>query len=348
MAAAAETREALRLESLRRYRILDTEPERAFDDLTYLAAHICGVPIALVSLVDADRQWFKSKVGVDVDETPREIAFCAHAIQQSETFVVPDATTDARFRSNPLVTSDPYVRFYAGVPVMSREGEALGTLCVIDRVPRELSKEQRLALAALTRQVQAQMELRRNLLDLKEALRARDEAEAAREALVENLQEQLENVKRLSALLPMSSNCKFDMTAPAEVGSIDKIVSGVMSLTAHMRSAEGKEFEVEMALREALANAIKHGCKNDATKQIQCSVACDQDGDLLVVIRDPGQGFCIASVPDPREDENVYRSHGRGLFLINQFMDDVEFTMRRSGGGGSGTEVRFRASKRSE
>jgi serine/threonine-protein kinase RsbW len=219
---------------------------------------------------------------------------------------------------------------------------------VIDRVPRQLSDTQSHALAALTRQVQAQMELRRNLLELKAALKARDEAEAAREVLIGELQQQLDNVKRLSSLLPLSSTCKFDMTVPAEPASIDRIVSGVLSLTGHMRAAEGRDFEVETALREALSNAIVHGCGGDASKQIQCSVACDQDGDLLVVIRDPGRGFDLSAVPDPTADDALYRSHGRGLYLINQLVDDVEFTMRRSRmGAGTGIEVRFRAGKRS-
>src|ERR1700732_848581 len=143
--------EKLRLATLRGYEILDTEPEAAFDDLTFLASYICQTPIALISLVDADRQWFKSKVGMPLSETSRDIAFCALAILQSDVFIVPDASQDERFAENPLVVSEPRIRFYAGAALMT-EGHALGTLCVIDRVPRTLSPEQLEALRALSRQ----------------------------------------------------------------------------------------------------------------------------------------------------------------------------------------------------
>jgi GAF domain-containing protein len=189
--------EASRVAALHNYAILDTEPEQAFDELVLLASFICKTPIAMISLVDEDRQWFKSKVGVSISETPREIAFCATAIQQPDVFVVPDTLNDERFRNNPLVVSEPKVRFYAGAPLIDGEGNALGTICVIDRIPREFGPDQQAALKALSRLVLAQLEFRRNLMLLKEALNDRTKEEHERERDLIKLQETLLRVMKL-------------------------------------------------------------------------------------------------------------------------------------------------------
>lgn len=175
--------ETARLAALHSYQILDTQPEEAFDGLTRLAAQICETPIALVSLVDETRQWFKAHVGLDASQTCREVAFCNYTICQPDIFIVSDALADPRFATNPLVTNDPQIRFYAGVPLITPAGHSLGTLCVIDRVARSLSPLQCEALQTLGRQVMAQLELRRNLTDLIDRTHKLEQTEAvARES----------------------------------------------------------------------------------------------------------------------------------------------------------------------
>lgn len=176
MPAPIPDQEPMRLKALENQRILDTIPEKAFDDLVRLAGFICGTPISLISLVDETRQWFKARVGLKVQGTPRDLAFCAHAIlDPQKVMVVPDATQDDRFSHNPLVTGDPSIRFYAGAPLVTGDGFALGTLCVIDRVPRTLTAEQLDALQVLRDQVIREMELRLATADLADSLAAAGE-----------------------------------------------------------------------------------------------------------------------------------------------------------------------------
>lgn len=153
--------ELTRLTALDRYQILDTPAESAFDDLAHLAAFICQTPIALISFMDRDRQWFKSSVGLTVLEMPRSMTFCAHTILHDQPFIVPDTAADLRFVAHPFVVGEPNIRFYAGVPLITAEGMRLGTLCVLDSLPHQLGAEQITALQVLSRQVIAQLELRR-------------------------------------------------------------------------------------------------------------------------------------------------------------------------------------------
>ncbi|MET0213439.1 MAG: ATP-binding protein [Vicinamibacterales bacterium] len=319
-----KTDEEGRLKALRRYRILDTKPERAFDDLTMLASFVCGTPIALITLIDADRQWFKSRIGISMAETSRSVSFCTHAIKQRDLYVVPDASKNPTFRDNPLVATENGIRFYAGAPLVTPDGYALGTLCVVDRVPRTLTPEQVEALDALRRQAQAQLELRANLIDLEAVLGERDRAEAAQAQLIDELRESLENVNKLSGLLPYCSECEFNMTIPADPQAIPKVTDGVMQVLVNRHWSEERIMQIELALQEALANAIRHGCKGDASRKVQCIVNCQSGGEVLIVVRDPGTGFDAKTVPDPLAGENVLKSSGRGIFLINQLMDEVE------------------------
>lgn len=171
--------ELARLAALCQYQILDTEPESAFDDLTRLAANICATPVALISLVDAERQWFKSKVGLEIDSTLRDVAFCSHTILQADILIVPDALKDDRFATNPLVTDEPCIRFYAGVPLTMPDGHTLGTICVIDFVPRDLNSNQIEVMQMLGRQVVAQLELRRKLKESEHLTQVAQQKEAA-------------------------------------------------------------------------------------------------------------------------------------------------------------------------
>lgn len=194
------------MRALRLYRILDSGAEQLFDDLTRLAATICETPISLVSLVDEERQWFKSRFGLETPETHREYAFCAHAILDDELMVVEDARNDERFAHNPLVTGEPSIRFYAGAPLVVRGGARLGTLCVIDNKPRTLTPQQAEALQILRCSVVTQLELNR----------ARHELRA------------------LEHLLPMCAWCRsirVEQSGEAAWRSLDEYVKETMSVT---------------------------------------------------------------------------------------------------------------------
>jgi signal transduction histidine kinase/CheY-like chemotaxis protein len=183
--------ESRRLAALLQCRVLDTAPETGFDDLTQLAAELCETPIALVSLVAESRQWFMSRVGLPVTETPRDHAFCGYAILADEPLVIPDATRDPRTADNPLVTGEPGIRFYAGVPLRLSTGEAVGTLCVIDLEPRDLAPPQLVTLRRLAGQAASQLELRRTVTELEAATRRAEEADRLKSTFLANMSHEI-------------------------------------------------------------------------------------------------------------------------------------------------------------
>lgn len=202
--------EERRIRDLNSYSVLDSLPEEDYDNLTSIAAQICGTPISLISLVDDHRQWFKSRHGLGAEQTPKEYAFCAHAIlEPSNVFVVNDARQDERFHDNPLVVKDPNVIFYAGVPLVSENGMPLGTLCVIDNTPRELSDGQVNSLKALSQQVMNLLELRKKkrlLEETNEALEKKNQ-DLERFAFVaaHDIKSPLKNIASLTEMLSESS-----------------------------------------------------------------------------------------------------------------------------------------------
>lgn len=210
--------EATRLAALHRYQILDTTPEKAFDGLVRLACYIFNTPIALVTLVDSERQWFKAKVGLDVPETSRDVSFCAHAITRpDEVMIVPDTLDDNRFAANPFVLSNPNIRFYAGSPLVTEDGFALGTLCVIDKVPRTLTPEQVEMLQILSQRVIAELELRRDIGRLRDEILAREKAEIALSQQIKTLATLYKASHQISEKLELESIYQVAHQATAQL-----------------------------------------------------------------------------------------------------------------------------------
>lgn len=197
------------MEALHRLRLLDSPPEPEFDELVELAAALCGTPIGAITLIDARRQWFKAVSGLEIRESDREISFCAHTIQQDSAMLVEDAAADPRFAHNPLVTHHPNIRFYAGVPVTSPEGEPVGSLCVMDQRPRQLSGAQVLALHVLARQVAARMELRLRRLEQDKLLRDRERLNKELTAAQERFQAFMDESPFLSFIKSMDGRMMY-------------------------------------------------------------------------------------------------------------------------------------------
>ncbi len=227
-APALSKSEESRIKALQDYDVLETPPEPEFDALTELASTICGTPIALISLVDRDRQWFKSRVGLNASETPRDVSFCGHAILETDVFVVENALEDSRFSDNPLVTGDPKIRFYAGAQLRTEAGESIGTLCVIDSQPKPFPEEKRRALATLAGMVIAQLELKRRNQLLTEAL-----------DLIEGQKLTLLHHAKMSALGEMAGGIAHEINNPLAI--IAGYVNRIEFIAARTIEDSGKE-----------------------------------------------------------------------------------------------------------
>lgn len=252
-------KENKRLEALESYSILDTLPEEDFDNLTAIASQICGTHISLVSLIDDKRQWFKSHHGLDVEETPKEYAFCAHAINKpNEVFIIEDAREDERFHDNPLVTDAPYVIFYAGVPLINEEGMPLGTLCVIDKEPKVLSQAQIDSLKGLTKQVMNLMELRRKKSQLEEAMAILEEKNEQLDQFAfmaaNDLKSPLATITGMSNFLTSNLGDKLDLKARGHLEMISKsadrlrnLMDGLLRYNTCLRSAYNEKTELTIS-----------------------------------------------------------------------------------------------------
>lgn len=262
--------EIKRLEELKKYSILDTMPEKEYDEITALASYICQTPISLISLIDDDRQWFKSRHGLDSDSTPRKVAFCAHAINhKDQLMIVPDSRDDKRFHDNPLVTGAPNVVFYAGIPLVSSEGYPVGTLCVIDHEPKELDEAQKKALITLSNQVIQLFEARRKTMELNIKLY---ELGLQNEALdnfariaAHDIKSPLNNIIQLSTLFKAMY---LDSVNPKAIEVLDVISNSSSELTAlidgileysrnsKLLSTDKSEVKVYQTINELIDNSF--------------------------------------------------------------------------------------------
>ena len=268
-----------RVDALKAYSILDTLPEKEFDDITYLASQICNTPVSLISLIDDKRQWFKSHHGVDATETPRGIAFCAHAInEQDQIFIVNDSRNDVRFHDNPLVTGDPHVIFYAGMPLVSPDGFSLGTLCVIDHKPRKLDESQIKALKALSGQIGRLFELRKKTYQLEATVSELANQNRILEKFAgiaaHDIKSPLSNIVMMSELFGEQYAGKLDDVGREllkMIGSsslkLTQLIDGILDYSRHSRLLQSNK--QQLCLNKLIADLIP---LIDSTKEVQIRI----------------------------------------------------------------------------
>ena len=322
--APLHPRERERLAALRGSRLLDTGPEQSFDDLVAIAASITKCPISLVSLVDHERQWFKARVGLDATETPRDIAFCAHAILGAgDIFEVPDATRDERFHDNPLVTGDPTVRFYAGVPLLMGDSIPLGTLCVIDRVPRHLTDEQRDLLRRLGRQVVSQIYMR-------EAVRAKSDFLAT---MSHEIRTPMNGIIGMAGLL---ADTQLDSKQRDYIDTVRECSDGLLLLINDIldfSKIESGHIDLEHAavdVMQAAEEAISLVAERAQAKQLDLAVRIDPRAPTTVQ-GDPGR---IRQVLVNLLGNAVkFTERGSVTLLVEPEADQLHFSVRDTGIG---------------
>ncbi|NQZ77343.1 MAG: ATP-binding protein [Ekhidna sp.] len=338
-----------RLENLRSFNVLDTLREADYNDLTSLASYVCQTPISLVSLVDEDRQWFKAKVGLEADETPREHSFCSHAIAgEEDIMVVQDARMDERFRDNPLVVDNPNIVFYAGVPLVSPEGYALGTMCVIDRKTRELDIQQEKALKSIANQVTNLLVMRRQSQELQAQLdKNQFMTKEIHHRVINNLQLVLDLLHFQSANYPdlkeafgqfpdrikaIASIHKslFDSTDDTvNLGSyLFELSKGIMSGleqgtrsvdldfdAAEIRLSSKKVLTFGILVNELITNSIKYAFEGRSENRISIEVRSADNGIIELEYKDNGKGF--------EEDDLNSEKSGFGQELIHSLVDEL-------------------------
>ena len=268
-----------RLAALRTYNVLDTPPEPAFEGLVGLAAQICGTPMAAINLLDDRRQWFKAEVGLGLKETALEVAICAKAILQPGLFVVPDATRDSRFASNPLVTGRPHIRFYAGAVLETPAGLPLGTLCVLDHRPRKLNQQQRSALTTLAAQAMSQLELRRVITERDEALEASRQAEERQSLLVRELHHRVRNaLATVQALLGATAR------SSSNVEKFYRSFSGRIASLARTQTLLTEDYWQTVPFRQMLEQELRPFLEGDQRRFLLKGPPIELSADLAVPV----------------------------------------------------------------
>lgn len=369
--------EPARLAALQRCAVLDTPPDALFDDLTEIASRLCETPIALVSLIDADRQWFKSRVGLEATETPRCVAFCSHAIlEPDQVFVVPDARLDERFADNPLVENAPNVTFYAGVPLVESDGHALGTLCVIDHEARTLTEQQIDSLRALGRQVVMLLEARRRCRELERARAAAERALESRTRFLANMSHELRTplgailgfadlLSEVASLPPVARdyaetivrNGQHLGSLVGDVLDLSKIEADGISLhesAVDLRAIVGEVVGLQRVTAEAKRLDFMGWCEEDVPTLFQCDatrlrqILLNLTGNAIKFTPSGSVRIRIHSAFDPNGDEVIaFEVHDSGIgipadrleAIFEPFGQADESTARYFGGTGLGLTI---------